>query len=62
MMPDLDDLLVVAGLVCLAVGVWLAWGVVVLLLFVGSVLLVAGVLLAVRGDGSTKRVDRSEGG
>lgn len=54
-MPDLDDLLVVAGLVCLALGVWLAWGHVALLFFVGLVLLAVGVLLAVRGDG-TKRV------
>lgn len=55
MMPDIDDVLVITGLVCLAVGVWLGWGVVVLLLFVGFVLLVAGVLLAVRGDAEKQK-------
>lgn len=61
MIPDLDDLLVGGGVMLLALGVWLAWGLVALVFFSGIAMILAGVLLAVRGDGRT-RVDRTERG
>ncbi len=60
-MPDLDDLLVAVGVVCLAVGMWLWWGLAAALMLVGVVLIALGVGIATRDDGQPG-VDRSAGG
>lgn len=56
-----DDLLVGAGVVCLAVGLWLWLGWPAALMLVGVVMIAAGVAMAVRGD-DRRGLDRAKGG
>lgn len=51
MMAYLDDLLVVAGVVCLVAGLWLWLGVALALVVLGIVLILGGLGVAARGDG-----------